>query len=180
MHEHVAAVFTRLDASHAALRASVDAVPPSLRRQRPSPERWSVNEVLEHLSLVEELFAGRLADAIARARSTGLDSEGSPRTPLSARIESILADRGNARTAPPAAQPSGGLDDAAAWAAVERSRATLRAAIGGADGLALSGVTMDHPFFGSLSVYEWGELIAGHEARHTEQIRETAAQVAKA
>src|SRR3982750_3756815 len=65
MHSHLEAVFARLDASRAALRAAVDAVPSDLRRQRPAPDRWSVNEVLEHLSLVEGLFARRIGDAVA-------------------------------------------------------------------------------------------------------------------
>jgi hypothetical protein len=177
MHSHVSAVFSRLDAARAALHAAVAAVPSDRRRQRPSPDRWSVNEVLEHLSLVEHLFARRLGDAIAAARTAGLAAESSPRPPLSERIEGILADRANARTAPPPAQPGGGLDDAAALAAIERSRAAIRATIASADGLALSTVTVDHPFFGTLSVYEWGELIAGHVARHTEQIEEIAAQL---
>jgi DinB family protein len=178
MHPHVADVFARLDAARAALRAAVDAVPPPLRVQRPAPDRWSVNEVLEHLSLVEGLFAKRLADAIAAAHDTVLPPETTPRTPLPAWIETLLADRGNGRTAPPPAQPRGSLDDAAAWAAVTGSRAVMREAIAAGDGFALSSVTVDHPFFGTLSVYEWGELIAGHEVRHTAQIHEIAAQLA--
>jgi len=32
-----------------------------------------------------------------------------------------------------------------------------------------------HPFFGTLTIYQWIELMAAHEGRHTEQIREIAA-----
>jgi hypothetical protein len=49
---------------------------------------------------------------------------------------------------------------------------TLHAALSGADGLALSQVTLDHPFFGTLTIYQWIELMAAHEGRHTDQIRE--------
>jgi hypothetical protein len=44
-------------------------------------------------------------------------------------------------------------------------------------GLALSTVTHEHRFFGKLNVYQWVDLIAGHEGRHTAQLREIAAQV---
>ena len=54
---------------------------------------------------------------------------------------------------------------------------TFRAAVLSADGLALSGVIHDHPFFGPLNVYQWVELIAAHEMRHVAQMREAAAQL---
>ena len=31
------------------------------------------------------------------------------------------------------------------------------------------------PFFGTMTVYQWVELMAAHEGRHTKQIREIAA-----
>ena len=66
--------------------------------------------------------------------------------------------------------PTGGLDEAAAWAAVERSRALMRDTISAADGLALSQVTHSHPVFGTLTVYQLAELMANHEVRHSKQI----------
>jgi hypothetical protein len=42
------------------------------------------------------------------------------------------------------------------------------------DGLALAEVVHVHPRLGSLNLYQWGVWVGGHEARHTEQIREIA------
>ncbi len=36
-----------------------------------------------------------------------------------------------------------------------------------------------HPFLGVLNLYEWMEMIAGHEIRHTKQMREIAASLPK-
>ena len=44
-----------------------------------------------------------------------------------------------------------------------------------ADGLALGAVTAEHRFFGVLTVYQWVELVAAHECRHADQIREIGA-----
>lgn len=44
---------TALNADRRALRAAVERVPASLRTVKPAPDRWSVAEVLEHLSIVE-------------------------------------------------------------------------------------------------------------------------------
>jgi hypothetical protein len=172
MHSHLTEVFSRLDQSRASLRASVDAIAPPLRQQRPEPERWSAAEVLEHLSIVERLFTGRIAAAIEAARANGLEREAANRAPLPEPIETRMADRVNKRHAPDTAKPTGTLDAQAAWEAVESGHHRLRTLVGGADGLALSQVSVDHPFFGPMNIYQWVELMAAHEARHTEQIKE--------
>jgi len=172
MHPHLLDVFSRLDRSRAALRAAVEAIAVPLRQQRPGPDQWSVAEVLEHLSIVERIFTGRIGDAIAAARAGGLAAETSDRSPLSDAIETRMADRVNKRTAVEAARPTGTLDAAAAWEAVESGHRRLRALAEDADGLALGQVTIEHPFFGPMSAYQFVELVAAHEARHTEQIKE--------
>ena len=172
MHPHLLDVFSRLDRSRAALGAAVESIAPPLRQQRPDPDRWSAAEVLEHLSMVERIFTGRIADAVAAARAGGLAEETADRSPLADTIETRMADRVNRRNAPDVARPTGTLDAAAAWAAVEGGHQRLRALVGDADGLALGEVTIEHPFFGALSVYQFVELMAAHEARHTEQINE--------
>jgi hypothetical protein len=175
MHTHLTDVLSRLDRARATLRGAVDAIPPARQRQRPAPDRWSAAEVLEHLMLVEGLFGGRIIKAVDDARTSGLASESHPRTPLPDPIEQRMADRVNKRQAPETAHPTGNLDVATGWAAIERNDAALRAALAGCDGLALSQVTLDHAFFGTMTVYQWVELMAAHEGRHTEQIREIAA-----
>ena len=123
--------------------------------------------------MVERLFTGRVADAIAEARA-GLTPEDGHRVPLAEAIETRMADRVNTRTASEAATPTGTLDAAAAWAAVEGGHQRLRDLLAGASGLALSQVVVEHPFFGKMTPYQFVELIAAHEARHTQQIEEIA------
>jgi uncharacterized damage-inducible protein DinB len=174
MHPHALDVFSRLDAARVALGAAVDRVPPALRQQRPGPDRWSAAEVIEHISIVERIFAGRVTDAIVAARSGGLVAEAGDRAPLPDAIETRMADRVNKRTAVEAAQPTGTLDAAAAWAALESGHERLRQSVAGAEGLALGQVKLAHPFFGEMSVYQFVELMAAHEMRHAEQITEIA------
>ena len=124
--------------------------------------------------MVERIFTGRMADAIAAARAGGLATEANDRSPLPETIETRMADRVNKRTASEAARPTGTLDAAAAWQVVEDGHRQLRTLVAKADGLALGEVMVEHPFFGPLSVYQFIELMAAHEARHTEQIQEIA------
>ena len=177
MHPHLEQVFVRLDRSRAALRAAVDSVPESARTVKPAPECWSAAEVVEHLSLVERIFGERIEQAI-QARAAGLDRERADRVKLPDAIEARMADRVNKRNAVEPARPSGALSCEAAWGAFEQGHERVRAIVGAADGLALSEVTVDHPFFGTLTIYQWIELMAAHEGRHTEQIKEIASALA--
>jgi hypothetical protein len=43
----------------------------------------------------------------------------------------------------------------------------------------LSAYCWPHPFLGMLNGYEWFEMIASHEIRHTKQMREIAARLPK-
>ena len=177
MHTHLTEVLSRLDKSRGTLRGAIDAIPPDMQRQRPAPDRWSAAEVLEHLTLVERSFGGRIVNALDAARA-GLSPEAHPRAPLPDAVEQRMGDRVNKRQAPEPARPTGTVDVASGWATLESNHSTLRAALSGCDGLALSQVTLDHPFFGTMNVYQWVELMAAHEGRHTEQIKEIAAALA--
>jgi hypothetical protein len=177
MHPHLTDVLAALDASRKALQQAMSAVPPSVRRQRPSPDRWSPVDIIEHLSLVETRFSTIVGGKIADALRAGLGPESEPLTPLPEKVRTMLADRTGKRSAPEAALPSGAMDEGAAWAAADKARAGFRAAVLSADGRALSGVIHEHPFFGPLNVYQWVELIAAHEMRHVAQVRETTAQL---
>jgi hypothetical protein len=140
-----------------------------------------VNDVLEHLSKVETLFATRVSEAIAAAREAGVGPEqAAERAVLPANIETVVADRVNKRTAPEPARPTSGLDNDAAWQAVDRARRKLIETLSAADGLALSEVFTAHPFFGRMTIYQMSELIAAHEARHTAQIVEVGGRLAQA
>jgi hypothetical protein len=177
MHSHVNAVLQRLDEAHAALERAVDTIPPLARTHRPAPERRSVAEVLEHVSLVEAAFTQRITAAISAAVATGLAPERAERAPLPTSIAAMLSNRSARRDAPNAVRPTGRLNSEVAWTAVERTRDELRAAIMQADGLALSTVMLAHPFFGSLTAYQMMELVAAHRERHAMQIREIATQL---
>ena len=159
-----------LEDARTTLRAAVDSVPGGRRGERPAADWWSVNEILEHLSLVEKRFAAIIALRISEARDAGLGPEQNPRQPLPRNLQQMLNDRANRRNAPEAVQPRGGMDHDTAWAELLRIRAGLRATVEAADGLALSTVTHNHPVFGTLNVYQLMDFIAGHEMRHARQI----------
>jgi hypothetical protein len=174
MHPHLTEVFALLDEAQAALRAAVAVVPPAVRGRKPAPDRWSVNEVLEHLALTTTRFTASVGGAIDQARATGIGVEHAERVPLDETIRRRLADRSERRQAPESTVPTGALGADAAWRAQEQAHESFVRTLRGADGLALSGVSAEHRRWGALTVYQWAECLAGHEKRHAQQIAELA------
>ena len=118
-----------------------------------------------------------MAKWIADARAGGLGPEIDPSSILDSLPLELIADRSQRRSAPEDFVPTGGTDAKSVWAALERSRETLRAAILAGDGLALSTVVQPHPVLGPINLYQWALFVGGHETRHAGQVREIATQL---
>ena len=180
MHPRTAELLNLLDENRAALRSAVDAIPSSHREVRPAPDRWSVAEVLEHLSRVEEQLTRLLAAKLAEAKMTGrLEPEGESGPITDKPDPAIILDRRRRITAGERVLPRGEMDSAAALVALDQRRAALRDLIVSHDGMALGAVSHPHPVLGVIDGYQWFTFIGLHEARHTAQIRDIGAELAR-
>jgi len=174
MHPRIHELLEILRSARADLQAAVEEVPIAMRDRRPAPDRWSVAEVLEHLGIVERRVAQLLATRFAAARTEAVERERETSSICDRMPNAALQDRTVKVTAPEMLQPTGTVDAAAAWAALEEARAALNAVIRTADGLALGTLTHRHPRLGELDLYQYIGSIAGHESRHAAQVREIA------
>ena len=163
-----------LDAQRATLEQAVAAVPPAMRDRKPTADRWSVAEVLEHLALVEGRIMGMLEAQLGAARANGLGAERESAPVVPTIDVPGLLDRSRKLTASEVSQPRGALSADDAWSALAARRAATRATVLAADGLALSEVKSSHPRIGTLDLYQWLVFLGGHEARHAAQVREIA------
>ena len=174
MHPRIAETLKYLDTERADLRAAVELVTPELRDQPPGPDRWSVAQVLQHLTLIENRVGRLVSKRIAGARAEGLGPELETSPILNSRHAAKIADRSFRVTAPEEIRPPSDADAVSAWAALEQSRETLRLAVLSGDGLALSEVKHPHPVLGEINLYQWILFVGSHEVRHTAQVREIA------
>jgi uncharacterized damage-inducible protein DinB len=177
MHPRTQEVLTNLDRQRTMLEQAVAAVPQPLRQRRPGPDRWSIAEVLEHLTLVEARIARLLDEQIATARAAGLGAERDSSAVTPTVDVARMLDRSQRLAARENSLPTAGLDADAALARLTELRRALRETLLAADGLALGDVVAQHPRLGPLNVYQWLVFVAAHEGRHTAQIHETAAAV---
>jgi hypothetical protein len=162
-----------------ALLNAVESGPLHLQSTRPGEDRWSVAEVLEHLSVVERRSSLLLKNIIRAVRNGTGTVAGAPAASAAHANFSTTAllDRTRKITAAPSVQPTGSVAVDSSLQSLGASRAELKALIIDANDQIMGSHAFDHPAFGPLNVRQWIEFLLGHEARHTAQILEIGVQL---
>jgi DinB superfamily len=174
MHPRTTELMAHLETCRHTLDAAVERVPDEARARRPTPDRWSTNEVLEHLGTVESRIASALKQRIETAIANGLGREADA-SPILDRIDTRrVTDRGRRIQTPPSGTPGQGLGYADAVTALDLARAATLDVLGMCDGYAIGNVRFDHPAFGALDGWEWFAFVGAHQVRHAAQIDEIA------
>lgn len=169
-------ILERLQTERAALIARFESIPADFRNRRPSPGRWSVAEVLEHLTRLELGLTKLLT--LRGQQPPPPDSpapdESNKMTPALGRL---VRDRSKHIEAPERVLPAGALTADEAFPQLLHARSEMLAAFDSANPEALDKLTHPHPLFGPLTLRSWVALAADHEARHAEQMSEIADQL---
>ena len=137
---------------------------------KPSPEKWSVLEVAEHIYLAEGLLFGSVEKALAEKQNPEWETKTKGKTEF---LERVMVSRDRKATAPESIVPSGKLTRDEVIAKLKESRAkSLKFAE--ETKLPLKAHTLDHPFpvFNTLNAYQWLIYIPLHNIRHNKQIEE--------
>jgi uncharacterized damage-inducible protein DinB len=166
-----------LDETRSAVVRAVEHLSPEDAARRPSPNAWSVDEVLTHLSLVEPGVAKRIAKSVGKAKGEGLEHETCVASVLGSLDGPALEQLNEKQVAPEFVDPKTVLSLPEALAALERSRESLRHAMAESDGWALERVVAPHPRLGTIDMYQWLVFLGRHERRHLAQIERTIAAV---
>jgi uncharacterized damage-inducible protein DinB len=132
----------------AALARRLAGVPRRRLTKRPAPGKWSVGEILAHLSEIELLWGYRVRTLLERDEPeiVGMDQE-------------VWARVGRYEKRDP-------RESLALFTALRRSNAALLAALS-PKALARRG---RHSQFGGLTIADIARLLAGHDVNHTRQI----------
>ena len=173
----VAEIFDDIDSTRAELLRSVEGLSAEQRDFRPSPDRWLVAEIVEHLSMVERSVARLVGSLLRKAEESGRGGDaplesgrdgGRPFAPVS--IADFVEQTSTQKLdAPDSVRPTGApLADS--LASLRDSRAALHALrerVEHADGAA---VRFPHPVWGPINLYQWLLFVGAHEQRHLAQI----------
>jgi uncharacterized damage-inducible protein DinB len=140
---------------------------------KPAPDRWSVAEVAEHITVSESTLLG-----LVQSRLMQSPADPAKRDQVKGKDQLIITkvpDRSHKAQAPEMLRPTGRwATEAELVKTFESSRdATMNYVRTTNDDL--RDHFFDHPAFGTLDGYQWLLLIATHSTRHTEQIEEVKA-----
>jgi len=160
------------DAQHCLLRAA-DAVPAEQWRTAPGEGRWSAGEVVCHLIIIERAIL-RSSDKLLQKPPKAVAFYKRFHLPM-AIVEARMIRRKT--PIPIEAEMVRGKEEM--LAELREVREHTLAFIEETSGRDLSKYTMPHPFLGTLNAYEWFQLIASHEVRHTKQMSEIASSLPK-
>jgi uncharacterized damage-inducible protein DinB len=140
---------------------------------KPGPDRWSVAEVSEHITVSESALLG-----LVQKQLMGSPSAPEKREQVKGKDEMILQkipDRSHKAQAPEFLRPTGRwATEADLTKAFEESRRVTMDYVRTTDD-DLRDHFFDHPVFGTLDGYQWLLLLSAHSERHTAQIEEVKA-----
>jgi DinB superfamily len=169
----IAPILDKLAAAQTAFLRAADAVPSGHWTRKPRAEQWSAAEVVAHLVIVERTIVGK-ADRVTQKAPRAFPFLKRMHLPIwlvSARVIRLKSPN----PLDPALMGNKEEMLVELRAARERSLAFLEET----SKRNLNSYRWPHPFLGSLNLYEWFEMIAAHQLRHTKQIREICARLPK-
>jgi len=160
-------------ATHDAFLQSIAGLSQKQWTFKPAPDRWSVAEVAEHITVSESAILGLVQKQIMVSAATPAKRE-----QVKGKDELVLEkvpDRTHKAQAPEFLRPTGRwVTEADLTRAFEDSRrATMDYVRTTNDDL--RDHFFDHPVLGTMDGYQWLLLISAHSARHTAQIEEVKA-----
>ena len=169
----LATIIENLAHAQGELLRAAGAVPANQWKMRPAEGRWSAGELTGHLMTIERAIIGR-ADRLLNKPPKELPFFKRLHVPMAV-VESRLI---RLKTPIPldleiVHEKEGML------AELQQVRERTLAFIEETKARDLSKYRMPHPFLGTLNTYEWFQLIASHEIRHTKQMREIAGTLPK-
>jgi hypothetical protein len=180
LHPRIEELLELLEETRGALLTAVAEVPAPYREARPADGGWTLGEIVDHVGKVETGTARLLVKRVGEARAQGHASETETSSVFAGFDTRRLRDRSLPIDAPPMVVPRAGASLREGLDALAVSRAALRAVLAEASGLALGTIVHTHPVLGPLNLYQWVIVLAMHDARHAEQVRELGRELSSA
>jgi len=166
-------IVENLDRAQRELLRAADVVSANQWRTRPCEGRWSAGELVGHLITIERAIL-RNADRMLQKPPKSVPFYKRFHVPMAV-VESRLIRR----KTPIPLDTQIVREKEEMLAELREVRESTLAFIGETRERDLSKYLMPHAFLGMLNAYEWLQLIASHEVRHTKQMKEIAAALPK-
>jgi len=167
--ETIADAYAQNASIHEGLKAAVAGLTAEQLTRRPEGEKWSIQEIVEHIAIVHEGTGRICAKLVREAKAAGGVGEG--KINLSGGFgEKSKAIADMKVDAPERVHPTGEMTIDEAFTKMDTTREFFESLRGDMEAADLSVHTFPHPYFGQITAAEWLVLAGGHESRHIAQI----------
>lgn len=167
----VAQIFETIDETRQRLYSTVEGLTKEQQIARHSPDTWSVTEIVEHLTILEDRLVRMMNVMLTKAESASIPSTVAPVKMETFSLDLFTEDaRDRKYVAPEAVRPGGSDQLSDLLVKIRRSREDLHALRARIEAVDLSTTTYPHPAFGPLNLYQWLAFIGIHEERHLRQL----------
>lgn len=175
-YESIADIFSANQRFRQIFVNTVTAISPEEIGAEAADEKWNVQRVVEHVSLVDAGIARICSKLLESARSAGGTNDGkfSLTEDFGVKAASIATGK---LEAPDRVQPTGEITIEESLERLSQSTRALEQMRSALETVDLRGHTFPHPYFGELTAAEWLVVAGQHEARHTKQIERILAKI---
>ena len=174
-YENIAEVYAANDKIREKLKETVESLSEEQANFLPAGEKWTVAQIVEHLSMVEEGMGKISARLLKKAQESGKSSDGKVKFSADF-MQKIAGSREQKFQAPEMVHPTANRTIAESLAKMEENRRKIKELQPLFETVDCTDFTFPHPAFGDISAQEWLALLGGHEARHLEQIKRLLSQ----
>jgi hypothetical protein len=155
---------------------TVNGIPANEAEAHPDGEAWSIEQIVEHVAIVENSMLRICTKLIGAAREVGKASDGS------FALTDDFAEKSSAIrkikvAAPERVHPTGEVSVAESLQRMAETTAAINALRTELEAWDGSSQKFPHPHFGDLTAAEWLVIRTGHEQRHIDQIENILAKI---
>ena len=166
----IADIYADNEKIRARLKTTLGSLTESQVSSLPDGEKWTIAQIVEHLSMVEEGMAKICSKLLTKAQADEKTSDGTVK--ISAGFVEKGAEVATVRLeAPDWVKPVGGKTVGESILKMDDNRRRLQEIRPLFENYDCNENKFPHPFFGDISAVEWLTLVGGHEARHLRQIK---------
>jgi hypothetical protein len=175
-YENIADIYSANLKVRAALTATVGNISPTEATVLADGEKWTIQQIVEHLSMVDFGISRICAKLLEAARSLGKPGDGTVKLSTDFLEKSAVVDSVKIE-APERVQPSGNVPIAESLDKMNANRPVFDALRATLEKHDVSEPKFPHPYFGDITATEWMVVAVGHEQRHTKQIERLLAKI---
>ena len=169
-YQTIADVYAANDKIRERLKETVGNLTDEQANALPEDGKWTVAQLVEHISMVEDGMTRICAKLLNGAKEAGKMSDGSAKISADF-LQKAEQSREQKLEAPDRVHPKSNQTIAESLAKMEESRNRLNELRPLFESVECSDYKFPHPAFGELTAHEWLALVGGHEMRHTAQIK---------